>query len=83
MTNLKQGPSIEEYHHLLREKVKSNLHEIRTKFRNADQDGRGGVSKEAFAHILASILGPSKPLSPQHFSKLIEKFGLKNRPIIK
>ena len=74
---------IDEYLHLLREKVKSNFHETRTRFRNADQDGKGGLSKEAFAHLIASILGPSKPLSHQHFVKLIEKLGLKNRPIIK
>jgi hypothetical protein len=68
---------------LLKEKVKSNFHETKMKFRHADPEGKGGVSKEALAHIIASILGPSKPLSPQHYLKLMEKLGLKNRSFIK
>ncbi len=63
--------------------MKGNNNETKNKFRSADQEGRGGVSKEAFAHILASILGPSKPLSHQHFIKLLEKMGLKSRTIIR
>lgn len=74
---------IEEYHSFLKDKSKSNSHEIKLKFRNADSDGKGGVSKEALAHIIASILGPSKPLSHQHYLKLLDKLGLKKRPIIK
>lgn len=75
---------IEDYYNLLREKVRANNHEIKTKFRNADPDGgKGGVTKEALAHIIASLLGPSKPLSHQHYIKLLEKLGLKNRIIIK
>ena len=74
---------VDEHLNLLREKVKSNFHETKTRFRNADPDGKGGVSKEAFAHLIAAILGPSKPLSHQQFVKLIEKLGLKNRSIIK
>lgn len=74
---------IEEYYSALREKLRSNNHEIKTKFRNADPDGKGGVTKEALAHIIASLLGPSKPLSHQHYIKLLEKLGLKNRIIIK
>ena len=67
----------------MREKVKVGYNETKNKFRNADQEGKGGVSKEALGHIIASILGPSKPLSHQHFVKLIEKMGLKNRTIIR
>lgn len=74
---------IEEYYQLIKDKAKSNFHEIKTKFRNADPDGKGGVSKEAFAHILASILGPSKPLSHQHFLRLVEKMGLKKMQLIR
>lgn len=75
---------IEEYLNLLKEKVRANNHEIKTKFRNADPDGgKGGVTKEALAHIIAALLGPSKPLSHQHYIKLLEKLGLKNRIIIK
>ena len=74
---------VEDYLNLLRDKVRGNIHEIKTKFRNADQDGRGGVSREALAHIIAAILGPSKPLSHQHFLRLLERLGLKNKPIVK
>lgn len=76
--------NIDDYFNVLKEKVKTNNHEIKTKFRNADPDGgKGGVTKEALAHIIASLLGPSKPLSHQHYIKLLEKLGLRNRFIIK
>jgi len=79
-----QQINIDEYYNLLKEKLKNNNQEIRTKFRNADPDGgKGGVTKEALAHIIAALLGPSKPLSHQHYMKLIEKLGLRNRIIIK
>jgi hypothetical protein len=78
-----QKIDIDEYFTLLREKVKANQHEVKNKFRNADQEGKGGVSREALGHIIASIFGPSKPLSHQHFIRLIERLGLKNRPLIK
>jgi hypothetical protein len=74
---------IEDYYNVLKEKLRGNCHETKTKFRNADPDGKGGVTKEALAHIIASLLGPSKPLSHQHYIKLLEKLGLKNRIIIK
>lgn len=74
---------IDEYFQIIKEKTKNNFHEIKTKFRNADPDGRGGVSKEAFAHILASILGPLKPLSHQNFLRLVEKMGLKKASLIR
>ena len=74
---------IEDYYNVLKEKLRGNSHETKTKFRNADPDGKGGVTKEALAHIIASLLGPTKPLSHQHYIKLLEKLGLKNRIIIK
>ena len=74
---------IEEYFNILKEKIRTNSHEIKTKFRNADPDGKGGVTKEALAHILAAVFGPSKPLSHQHFVKLLERMDLKSRHIIK
>ena len=74
---------IDEYFSVLKEKIRTNSHEIKTKFRNADPDGKGGVTKEALAHILAAVFGPSKPLSHQHFVKLLERMDLKSRHIIK
>jgi hypothetical protein len=78
-----QRVDIEEYYNLLKEKIKNNQHEIKNKFRHSDQEGRGGVSREAFGHIIASILGPAKQLSHQHYIKMLEKMGLKTRSIIR
>jgi hypothetical protein len=44
---------IDEYYNLLKEKLKNNNQEIKTKFRNADPDGgKGGITKEALAHCI-------------------------------
>ena len=45
--------------------------------------GKGGVSKEALAHIIASILGPSKQLSHQNYMRLLDKLDLKSNSIVK
>lgn len=75
---------IEEYYNLLQDKVKINYHEIKTKFRNADPDGKGGVTKEALAHILAAVFGQSmKPLGQAQFQKLLERMEIKNRHFIR
>lgn len=41
------------------------------------------MTKEALAHIVASILGPSRQLSHQNYLKLLEKLGLKSNTVIK
>jgi len=74
---------VEEYFQLLKDKIRINYHEIKTKFRNADPDGKGSVTKEALAHILAAIFGQSKPLSHSSFLKLLERMELKNQHHIK
>ncbi len=74
---------IEEYYQLLKDKIRVNYHEIKTKFRNADTEGKGGVTKEALAHILAAVFGQSKPLSHYSFLKLLEKMDLKNQQHIR
>lgn len=74
---------MDEYISFLRDKLKCNSHEIRMKFKNADSEGKGGVSKEAFAHIIAAILGPTKPLSHQNFLIILDRLNFKNRSIIK
>lgn len=78
-----QKIDMNEYYNILRDKLKSNSHEIKNKFKNADPTGKGGVTKEALAHIVASILGPSKQLSHQNYLKLLEKLGLKSSTVIK
>ena len=75
---------IEEYYSLLRDKVRINYHEIKTKFRNADPDGKGGVTKEALAHILAAVFGQAmKPLGQLQYHKLLERMDIKNRHFIR
>ena len=78
-----QQIDVDEYYQLLKDKVRINYHEIRTKFRNADPDGKGGVTKEALAHILAAVFGQSKPLSHNTFLKLMERMDLKSRQYIR
>ena len=78
-----QPVDVDEYFSILKEKFRANSHEMRAKFRHADSENKGSVSKEAFAHLIAAILGPSKPLSHQHFLKLIDKMGLRQRSSIK
>lgn len=77
-------PSLDEYMAAIKEKIRCNPFEIRAKFRNVDIDhGTKGISREALAHIIASVLGPTKPLSHQTFLKLLDKLGLKDFPVIR
>ena len=78
-----QKAEIDEIMILLKERIRTSFHEIKTKFKNGDPDGKGVISKDAFAHILAAILGPSKPLSHQQFNKLLERLDFKNKNLIK
>jgi hypothetical protein len=75
--------NIVDYINYLKEKVKHNYHEINTKFTNADLDSKGGVSKEAFAHIIAAVLGPTRPFNNKLLPILLDKIGLKNKQIIR
>ncbi|CAF1100525.1 unnamed protein product, partial [Didymodactylos carnosus] len=70
---------IDELESTLREKVRTNLHDIRTKFKNADPEGNGCVSKEALGHIIAAIFGPSRQIGPSQVDKLLDRFGLKTQ----
>lgn len=77
-------PSLDEYLATLRDKIRNNPYEIRTKFRNVDADhGSKGISREALAHIIASLLGPTKPLSHTNYLKILDRLGLKDKPVIR
>jgi len=67
----------------LKDRVRAAYHEIKIKFKNADVDGKGNVSKDALAHIVAAILGPAKPLSHNQFQKIMDRLGFKNKALIK
>jgi hypothetical protein len=78
-----QKAEIDEIMVILKERIRTSFHEIKTKFKNGDPDGKGVVSKDAFAHILAAILGPSRPMGHQQYQKLLERLEFKNKNLIK
>ncbi|CAF3658026.1 unnamed protein product [Rotaria sp. Silwood1] len=70
---------IDELEMMLREKVRSQLHDVRTKFRHAAQnDPNGKISRQALQHLIATIFGTQKQIGPNQIEKLLERFNLKN-----
>ncbi|CAF1332292.1 unnamed protein product, partial [Adineta ricciae] len=70
---------LDELLSILREKVRSQENDIRIKFRHSiDFDSNGKISLQAFKHILASIFGIQRQISPNQIEKLIEKLHLSN-----
>jgi len=70
---------LDELETILREKVRSQMHDVRTKFRHAaDFDSNGKISREALHHIIASIFGTQKQIGPNQIDKLLERLHLKN-----
>lgn len=64
---------------ILREKVRSQLHDVKTKFRHSnDSDSNGKISRQALNHLIASIFGTQKQISPSQIDKLLERFHLKH-----
>lgn len=70
---------LDELETILREKVRSQIHDVRAKFRHAaDFDSNGKISREALHHIIASIFGTQKQVGPNQIDKLLERLNLKN-----
>jgi DNA-binding MurR/RpiR family transcriptional regulator len=70
---------LDELETILREKVRSQMHDVRTKFRHAaDLDSNGKISREAFQHLIASIFGTQRQIGPQQIDKLLERLNLKH-----
>jgi Ca2+-binding EF-hand superfamily protein len=70
---------LDEFENILREKVRSQMHDVRTKFRHAaDFDSNGKISREALHHIIASIFGTQRQIGPNQIDKLLERLNLKN-----
>ena len=70
---------LDEFEMILREKVRSQLHDVKTKFRHAnDFDSNGKISRQALNHLIASIFGTQKQISPGQIDKLLERFHLKH-----
>ncbi|CAF4042948.1 unnamed protein product [Rotaria sordida] len=69
---------IDELEMMLREKVRSQIHDVRTKFRHATQnDPNGKISRQAFQHLIATIFGTQKQIGPYQIEKLLERLNLK------
>ncbi|XP_041364639.1 EF-hand calcium-binding domain-containing protein 6-like [Gigantopelta aegis] len=71
---------IDEIEALLKEKVKTSFYEVRKRFKDNDPEGRGNVSREAFARILTMILG--RPMTQCQFTRLMDRVGFRERQII-
>ncbi|CAF4595974.1 unnamed protein product [Rotaria sp. Silwood2] len=70
---------IDELEMMLREKVRSQLHDVRTKFRHAAQnDPNGKISRQALQHLIATIFGTQKQIGPNQIDKLLERLYLKH-----
>jgi hypothetical protein len=70
---------IDELEATLREKVRSQLHDVRTKFRHAAQnDLNGKITREALQHLIATIFGTQKQIGRNQIDKLLERLNLKH-----
>ncbi len=70
---------IDELETTLREKVRSQLHDVRTKFRHAaENDPNGKITRPALQHLIATIFGTQKHLGPNQIDKLLERINLKH-----
>ncbi|CAF2140370.1 unnamed protein product [Rotaria magnacalcarata] len=69
---------IDELEVKLREKVRSQLHDVRTKFRHAAQnDPNGKISRQALQHLIATVFGTQTQIAPNQIEKLLERLDLK------
>jgi len=70
---------VDELQSILKEKVRSQLNDIRIKFcHSIDYDSNGRISREAFKHIIASIFGTQRQIPPNQIDKLLERLHLKH-----
>ncbi|CAF0859260.1 unnamed protein product [Adineta ricciae] len=70
---------IDELEASLREKVRFQLHAIRAKFRHAAQnDPSGKIDRPALQHLIATIYGTQKQVSPAQIDRLLERLQLKS-----
>jgi hypothetical protein len=64
---------------ILKEKVRSQLHDVRTKFRHAAKnDPNGKITRPALQHLIATIFGTQIQISPNLIEKLLERIHLKH-----
>jgi hypothetical protein len=71
--------SISELESILRDKVRSQMHDVRSKFRHAsDNDPNGKISRQAFQHLIGTIFGTQRQIGPNEIDKLLERLNLKH-----
>ena len=65
---------------IFKEKLRSQFNEIKTKFRHASEsnDPDGSISRPALQHLIASIFGIQRQISPHQIDLLLERFQLKH-----
>ena len=70
---------VDELEQLLREKIRSQMNDVKTKFRHAAQnDPNGKINRIALQHFIATIFGKQKQVSPQQIDQLLIRFNLKH-----
>ncbi len=70
---------IDELEATLREKVRSQLHDVRAKFRHAAQiDSNGKITPQALQHLIATIFGTQRQIGPNQIDKLLDRLNLKH-----
>ena len=75
----RSNSNVDELERILREKVRSQIHDVKTKFRHAnDSDGNGKISRQSLHHLIASIFGTQKQISPSEIDQLLQKLHLKH-----
>ncbi|CAF1342560.1 unnamed protein product [Rotaria magnacalcarata] len=71
--------TIDELETILKEKVRTQIHDIKTKFRHvSDFDSNGKISRQALQHLVATIFGTQIQIAPNQIEKLLEKLHLKH-----
>ena len=77
--NRKMKLEIDQLEFILRDKVRSQMHDVRTKFRHAaDQQSNGKINRQALKHIIATIFGTQKQISHQQIDLLLQRFNFSN-----
>jgi len=75
---------IDELESSLRDKVRSQLHDVRTKFRHSAQNNSNGkIDRQALHHFIATIFGTQKQISHNHIDKLLQRLNLKHQTKIR
>ena len=80
-TNDNKQLELDQLENIFKEKLRYEMHDIRAKFRHAqDYDSNGRISQQALHHIIASTFGTQIQISPQQIDLLLQRFHLNHLP---